>query len=389
MPQRCNNNDQMPGATDTIIDLAYSAAVEPEIWPQAVQSMSSAYRAVASGIYVGDFAARRVELISLNGIESSYVKRYVDDYLCENPWSIDSMQGVGRVRTDTSLDEYYGQPGYYRRTPLFNDWMKPQDFIYTLGVNLSADETRQTKLFLYRPASAGPYTPRDVARFRRLTRHLINAVRVADRFAAARREASELRQVLDRLRFGVVLLADDGRVLEANAFAARIFERRDGLTVVHGHLVATHRSSGVVLTSTLRAALDARNGIDSAAPEPSYLERGTGTQPLSMLALPLPHDRDPFGLRRAAVALLVTDPSSEIRAPVERLRRRFRLTRSEARLAAALMQGLKLRDAADQAGLTYETARWYMKTTFQKTGATRQADLVRLLLSDPQLLLPE
>src|SRR5690606_13264720 len=101
-------------------------------------------------LYVADFAARRVEMLSVQGIDPSYVKSYVDDHLCDNPWSIDAMQAVGRIRTDTSLDDHHRRPGYYRSTALFNDWMKPQDFIYTLGVNLSAEPTRQTKLFLYR-----------------------------------------------------------------------------------------------------------------------------------------------------------------------------------------------------------------------------------------------
>ncbi|HEX6996275.1 MAG TPA: hypothetical protein VF339_19250 [Gammaproteobacteria bacterium] len=376
-------------STDDIIDLAYCAAVDPKVWPQAVRSMSRRYEAIAAGLYVADFAARRAELISVQGIDPPYVKCYVDDYLCENPWSIDSMQAVGRIRTDTSLDEYHRRPGYYRSTTLFNEWMKPQDFVYTLGVNLTADPIRQTKLFLYRPECAGPYTARDVARFRRLTRHLITAVKVADRFAAARRKANELRHVIDRLRFGVVLLADDGSVLEANAFAARLFERREGLTVIQGQLVAMHRSSGTALTRALRAAIDVHRGVDADAPEPCYLERSNGVQPLSALALPLPKGREPFGVQRAAVALLVTDPVVDVGVPIERLRQRFRLTSSEARLAVALMRGQRLRDAAEQAGLTYETARWYLKSTFQKTGATRQADLVRLLLSEPQLLLPK
>ncbi|HEY8554521.1 MAG TPA: hypothetical protein VIL43_08285 [Burkholderiales bacterium] len=375
-------------SNDDIIDLAYSAAVDPDGWPRAVRSLSTRYNAIAAGLYVGDLAARRVDLISLEGISPGYVKSYVDDHLCDSPWSIAQMQEVGYVRTDTALDEYHGRPGYYRSTPLFNDWMKPQDFIYTLGVNLAVDKARQTKLFLYRPKSAGPYTAREIARFRRLTRHLITAVKVADRFAAARREARELRQVLDRLRFGIVFLADDGAVLEANAFAARLFEQRDGLTVAHRQLVATHRASGAALTSMVRAAIATRQGLD-AAPEPVYLERGNGAQPLSVLALPLPRSGDPFDVRRAAVALLVTDPGVEAAVPIERLRRRFQLTASEARLASELVRGLKLRDAADRAGLTYETARWYLKSTFQKTGATRQADLVRLLLSEPGLLIPE
>lgn len=376
-------------STDDIIDLSYSAAVDPAVWPEAVRSMSARYEAIAAGLYVADYTGRRIERLCIQGIEPSYVKCYVDDYLCDNPWTIDAMQAVGRIRTDTSLDEYYRRPGYYRSTTLFNDWMKPQDFIYTLGVNLSAEPTRQTKLFLYRPKSAGPYTARDVARFRRLTRHLMTAVRVADRFAAARREANELRHVLDRLRFGVVLLGDDGSVLEANAFAAQLFERRDGLTVIRRQLVATNRASGAALVRSLRAAIDVHRGAHADAPEPCDLERGNGMRPLSVLALPLPKGAESFGVRRAAVALLVTDLNVETDVPLERLRRRFGLTGSEARLAAALMRGQRLRDAAEQAGLTYETARWYLKSTFQKTGTARQADLVRLLLSEPQLLLPE
>src|SRR5690606_26451301 len=257
---------------DDIIDLAYSAAVEPDGWPRAVSSMASRYRAISAGLYVGDLAAGRVELFSLHGIEPCYVKRYVDQYLCDNPWSIDAMQAVGRVRTDTSLDEHHRRPGYYRSTALFNEWMKPQDFIYTLGVNLCVDEHRQTKLFLYRPERAGPYTARDIAHFRRLTRHLITAVKVAGRFAAARREAGELRHVLDQLRFGIVLLSADGRVLEANAFAARLFAHRDGLTVAHGRLTACRRPAGVALRNALRAAIAVRKGLDDAAPEPVYIE---------------------------------------------------------------------------------------------------------------------
>src|SRR5690606_23482035 len=220
-------------------------------------------------------------------------------------------------------------------------------------------------------------------------RHLVNAVKIAGRFASARREAGELRHVIDQLRFGIVLLADDGRVLEANAFAARLFARRDGLAVVQGRVMATRRSSGVPLRNALRAAVAVRKGLDTAAPEAVYIERDNNVQPLSVLALPVPNGRDPFGVRRAAVALVIMDPRTEAPVPIEHLRRRFQLTHSEARLAAALMQGLTLREAADRVGLTYETARGYLKSTFQKTGASRQADLVRLLLSDPQLLMTE
>ena len=374
---------------DDIIELVYSAAVDSAVWPAAIDRLSASFDGIAGGLYVGDLLEKRVDLVTVQGIDSAYVQSYVARYLAdENPWAIPSMQQCGYVRTDTALDEYYRSPGFYRGTSLFNEWMKPQDFIYTLGVNLAGTETRQTKLFVYRPERAGPYSEREVARFRRLVRHLTNAVAMAGRVSAATRAADDLMHALDRARFGLVLLDAEASVLEANAFARRLFERRDGLTALRGRLVATHRSGAKALADTLRAARALHAGRYAEAPA-ARLPRAEERPPLTVMAVPMSASRDPFGVRRAAVALLVTDPLEDARLPIEALQRRYGLTRSEARLAIELVQGRKLREAAERAELTYETARWYIKSAFRKTGAAGQADLVRLLLSDPLLLVRE
>jgi len=41
-----------------------------------------------------------------------------------------------------------------------------------------------------------------------------------------------------------------------------------------------------------------------------------------------------------------------------------------------------LREAAKVRATSYETARWRLKILFQKTGTHRQAELIRLLLSE-------
>jgi DNA-binding CsgD family transcriptional regulator len=373
---------------DQIIELVYSAAIDAAAWPAAVRTISAQYRAVAAGLYATDLDAGAVELICLEGITGDCVETYVDQFLRDNPWSLPAMQAPGRVRSDTSLDEHYREPGYYRRTALYNEWMKPQDFIFTLGVNLSGDQRRQTKFFLYRPAQAGAYSEREVARFERLARHLVNAVRVAQRLGAAQSRAESALNVLSRLRFGVVFLDERGRITQANAFAEELLARRDGLTALRGTLVAAHRADASQLAGAIRAALAIRRG-EEGSPTGAYLRRPSGRRPLSVTAVPLASSGDVLGVRDAAVALIVADPEQDAQIPVERLRRRFALTASEARVVAGVAQGLKLRDAADEAGVTYETARWYLKNAFQKTGTSRQADLVRLLFSDPSLLVPE
>ena len=59
----------------------------------------------------------------------------------------------------------------------------------------------------------------------------------------------------------------------------------------------------------------------------------------------------------------------------------FKLSRSEARLALALSHGKTIAEAADDIGITVETARNYSKRLFSKTGTRRQAELVRIILS--------
>lgn len=59
--------------------------------------------------------------------------------------------------------------------------------------------------------------------------------------------------------------------------------------------------------------------------------------------------------------------------------RRLGLTAAEARLAAKLVQGLQIADAAESLGISTHTARTQLKSIFAKTGARRQSELLHLL----------
>ncbi len=61
------------------------------------------------------------------------------------------------------------------------------------------------------------------------------------------------------------------------------------------------------------------------------------------------------------------------------LRERYRLTPTEARLAAHIGAGGAVADYAALYGVAEGTARTHLKAIFAKTGAHRQSDLVRLL----------
>ena len=76
--------------------------------------------------------------------------------------------------------------------------------------------------------------------------------------------------------------------------------------------------------------------------------------------------------------------------PIDLLQRHFDLTPAEARLALHLVAGETLRSAEAKLGITYETARTHLKNIFNKTGTSRQAELVIVIVTAvPRLRLTE
>ena len=89
-------------------------------------------------------------------------------------------------------------------------------------------------------------------------------------------------------------------------------------------------------------------------------------------------------LQRTVAFYLLIDVEERLRHdPVDRLALERRLTPAETRLARCLASGATLRNAAEQLGVSINTVRSQLRQIFAKTGTSRQAALMRLLLSPP------
>ena len=64
------------------------------------------------------------------------------------------------------------------------------------------------------------------------------------------------------------------------------------------------------------------------------------------------------------------------------IRQLYGCTRSEARLTQLLSEGRSLHEAAAAMGVTYGSARVYLKLAFEKIGVPSQAQLVARVLAD-------
>jgi DNA-binding CsgD family transcriptional regulator len=84
--------------------------------------------------------------------------------------------------------------------------------------------------------------------------------------------------------------------------------------------------------------------------------------------------------------IFVTDPEAVRTPETVFLQNQFGLTPAEAVLARELLNGDGIDAAAGRIGISVPTARTHLRRVLAKTGASRQAELVRLVLhSDHRL----
>jgi DNA-binding CsgD family transcriptional regulator len=110
------------------------------------------------------------------------------------------------------------------------------------------------------------------------------------------------------------------------------------------------------------------------------VSRRSGRRGFQILVTPLALPAARSGHPSAAAALFVSDPERSVGGIDEVLRGYYGLTPAEVRLAALLMDGRSLEEAAEHLELSRHTVRSQVKRIFSKTETRRQSELVRLLL---------
>ncbi|MCG8509493.1 MAG: helix-turn-helix transcriptional regulator, partial [Rhodospirillales bacterium] len=107
------------------------------------------------------------------------------------------------------------------------------------------------------------------------------------------------------------------------------------------------------------------------------LPRKSSVRPLAVMAYP----RVLANMDEPSAVILIHDPDLREGPSETDIAHILGITISEARLAKLLADGKPLRSACRMLGLTTESGRTYLKRIFQKTGTTRQAELVRVVLT--------
>lgn len=369
---------------ESLTEAIYDAAIDPASWHDVMALIRQGFATSIEALYALDYDRHSMSPIQLSGIPQPFIASFEASFFTDdNPSTrTAALHRPGIIRTDQWLGEQLRDADVLRRSRYYREWLEPQGLAHTMGMTPLAEDGMVINLSVLRSPQAGPFGPREVARFEQLHAHVCRALNIAARLERLTAQASASAAALDGLAHGVLFLNNKGQVLHANATAENWLRRSNGLSLCADRLVLTDPAAQQQLDGVLHGFRRQGPAAARGLPQRIPIRRPDRDRPLMLSAVRLSAERSRFVATLPTVMLLIVDPAAPLRPGPTLLRTLYRLTPAEARLAQALLGGAGLRQAAEAAGMSYETARWYLKILFQKTHTSRQAELVARLLTD-------
>jgi DNA-binding CsgD family transcriptional regulator/PAS domain-containing protein len=367
---------------EELTDAVYRAALEPAAWDDVMQLMRGCFPSIAQTFYFLHLEPRRVRPVCLTGVETRWLKSFDELYFApDNPWIrvTKFLHRPGVIRTTERLERFLKEAGVLDRSSYYNDWMRPQGFKHNIGNTLLAQDGVVANITLFRPSDMRTFSDDEVRSFEVLSKHMTRSLQIAVRLEQPEKSAVGVA-AFDALPQAVALVDRHRHVLYANATMEVVLRRGHGLVVRDGELNAIDPGAQQRFAELVSSALAADHGLSRGITALTLPCRDQGH--LSVRVVPVTGAIGRVLPLRPTVLLLATECSGRRALSCAEIGKLYGCTLTEARLAQLVAEGRGLRRSAESMGVTYGTARSYLKIVFQKVGVRTQAQLVAKMLGD-------
>jgi DNA-binding CsgD family transcriptional regulator len=346
--------------TQELVEQIYECSFMPECWGGVLQNLASIV-----GARGGAFLLWGEQ--PLKWTASAPLLADVDDYL-SGGWRHDCPRsklwfkagGAGFV-----VESDLWPAEQLDSIPLYSDFLRPRGLGWSAGLAIELATSDNILFSLERNYDEGPIDSESLCRLNAVRPHLARSALLATRMQLERARAAT--ETLALLGLPALVFNEKGVVLAANALAA------EATALIcwqaHGRIALRDRRADALLRAALAAGAAAC----------SFPLRDESDAP-AMIAHICPIHRSARDIFAHSAAVLILTPVSARQAPpVELLRSMFDLTPAEARVARCLAGGETIDDIATSGGVAASTVRTHVRGVLEKTGCSRQAEVVALL----------
>jgi DNA-binding CsgD family transcriptional regulator/PAS domain-containing protein len=368
----------MPDVDSTIgeiLHLAHHAAGNPNLWDEVLARLRAHLNAPLIAFIDHNFITHQGEISHAAGVDERFRVLYRARFSGKNVWlNVERRFMSGETFTGAELVPNWELV----RTEFYRDWLRPLHAFHCLiGIIFGcAEEVRG--LVALRPLDEPGFNAQDKHELTSLLKRIQCACELGAEFAATRRKIDILSDVLQTLSEAILIVDRECHPVFLNRAAERLLTGDDHLKLVHGMLTAASSHE----TSQLRRLVDEAAGCNCGGIVRSNGELAitcpSGGRPLVLQIKPIPHSViDRSGKHKHVAAVFVG--TTEMTEAARQLYEFYHLTPAEARLAALIVSGYSLHEAASKLHISNNTASTHMKRIYDKTEVHRQVDLVRLM----------
>jgi len=358
----------------TIGDI-YATCLDPSRWMDVIGKAARFVGGSAASLYSQDPCSRTGSHSVSYGIEPRYQQLYLDKYAQLDPAA--NGQIVARVEEPVAMADLMPYDEFVA-TRFYREWARPQGLVDFVASVLDKTMTSAAVFRVFRHERDGAVDDEMRQRMALVIPHLRRAMLIGNAIELKRAEAATFADALDGLGAGVFLVDADGGLVHANAAGHAILAADDFLRAIGGRLVARDALVNQSLRDILAAADDDDGEIGVNATSLPLTARDGERHVAHVLPLTRGARRSHGIAYAPAAALLVRKAALESPSAPDVIAKAYHLTPTELRVLMAIVEVGGVPEVAVALGIAETTVKTHLSRVFQKTGATRQADLVKL-----------
>jgi len=362
-----------------LVGTIYDAAVDPAIWPAALQAVRAFVDAETAAFTSYDVFDRTPPVQFHVGYDAHWMQVYLDRFYALNPY----MDLVARLDSGEAASSS-ARPDYpdLLASEFYTGWLKPQGLVDGAVMVVEKSMNSITTLVCVRNERQGAFDEAAMDRVGLLYPHLRRAVLIGRAFDDYRRRRAEDAAVLDSLAGGMFLLGPRGEIRQVNAAGRAMLGPRSALRAGAARLELASPAADRALCAALAAARDGEADLGLRGVSIPASGEGEPDGDLVLHLLPLNAGRQPSveAGDDAAFVLFAKRIDRGDLAAIATFAGRFGLTPKEAEVLRTVVEVGGVPPAADVLGLSAATVRTHVTAIFDKSGVRRQADLIRLLM---------
>ncbi|WP_246731690.1 helix-turn-helix transcriptional regulator [Methylocapsa sp. S129] len=352
----------------------YDTVLDGSLWPDVLEKAGRFAGGPGAALWSKDAVSETGDAAHFCGFDPGYVQAFFDEYIKLDPSSAHYfLAGVGEPVAHTSHIPH----SEFLETRFYREWSRPQGFVDCVQVTLDKSPTSLAMFGVSRHRRDGVADDETSRRMRLLAPHLRRAVLVGKAIDFKSVEVATFAETFDGLRAAMFLVDAEGRIMHANVAGRALLADSGVLRAAGGQLVSGVRRIDERLRDIFLAAAAGDVAIGAQGVALPLVARD-GERHVAHV-LPLTSGLRAGASHAAAAAVFVRKAALDGPAPLETMAKAYKLTPTELRVLLAIVEVGGAADVADALGVAASTVKTHLGRVFEKTGAARQADLVKLV----------